>query len=381
MGRGGARDHGRIAGPFRAPVALLIAAAGPATDRLRRRSDPADPPATAAPQKGIHPLTHHSPSHPFGGVYASTICPMHEDGRIDHAALERHLADIAAVEGMAGFLLNGHAGENHALERDEFGAVVRAARSVAPGKRIVAGVNGERSDMAALLARDAVDAGADAVMAFPPYSWALGADDRVIQGHHRTIAKACGAPIFLFQGSVNAGRTHFRPDTLKRLLEIDSVTGIKEGSWESAAYEATRRLTRSLRPDVGVMASGDEHLFVCFALGSEGSLVSLAAIVPELIVALERAVAAGDMAAARAVHDRLYPLARRVYAAPGHLAALRLKTCLKLMGRLASVSVRAPIAALSDLEIAQLREALTAAGVLEPRPLPMRHAGRADIAR
>lgn len=290
---------------------------------------------------------------------------MHEDGSLDHASLQRHLADIAEVEGIAGFLLNGHAGENHALDRDELQTVIRAARSVSGEMRIVAGVNDERSDAAARYAHDAVEAGADAVMVFPPYSWALGADDRLIQAHHRMIEEASDAPMFLFQGSVNAGHMAFTPDTLKRLLEVDSVIGIKEGSWESASYDATRRLTKNLRPEVGVMASGDEHLFVCFALGSEGSLVSLAAVVPELIVELERTVARGDMAAGRDVHNRLYPLARLVYAAPGHLATLRLKTCLTLLGRLPSASTRAPIRGLSDRETAQLRAALVTAGALE----------------
>lgn len=309
--------------------------------------------------KGQHP------PHPFGGVYASTICPMHEDGALDHAGLERHLVDVGAVDGMTGFLLNGHAGENHVLDGGEQRAVIRAARCAAPGMRIVAGANSERSDVAARLAADAVEAGADAIMIFPPYSWTLGVDDRLVQAHHRAIAAACEAPIFLFQGSVNAGRTAFGRDTLARLLEIESVVGIKEGSWESASYEATRRLTHSLRPDVAVMASSDEHLLVCFALGSEGSLVSLAAVVPELIVALERAVARGDLAAGRAVHDRLYPLARMIYATPGHLATLRLKTCLYLMRRLPSTHVRTPIGRLSDDEVAQLRDALLAADILE----------------
>lgn len=302
--------------------------------------------------------------HAFGGVYASTICPMHEDGSLDRAGLERYLADIAGVDGVAGFLINGHAGENQALDREELRTVVSTARDVAPSLRVVAGVNGERSDLAALLADDAMQAGADAVMAFPPHSWALGADDRLIQAHHRMIANATKAPLLLFQGSVNAGRTAFRPDTLKRLLEIDEVVGIKEGSWESAAYDATRRLVKSIRPEVGVMASGDEHLFVCFVLGSDGSLVSLAAIVPELIVALERAVAAGDLPKAREAHEKLYPIARLVYGAPGHLAPLRLKTCLMLLGRLDCPAWRSPIDALSDNEVAGLRDALVQAGVL-----------------
>ncbi|WP_159587133.1 dihydrodipicolinate synthase family protein [Chelativorans xinjiangense] len=300
--------------------------------------------------------------HPFGGVYASTVCPMRPDGCIDEEMLARHLGDVVGTDGMAGLLVNGHAGENAALDRDELALVVRVARAVAGTRRIVAGINVERTDRAAVLAQDAARAGADAVMVFPPFSWALGADERVIQEHHRAVARASGLPLFLFQGAVGAGKTAFSARTLAGLLEIESVIGIKEGSWETAAYDLTRRLTKRLRPDVGVMASGDEHLFACFAIGSEGSLVSLATVVPELIVALDRAVAGGDLAEARAIHDRLYDLARVVYGVPGHLATLRLKTCLVLLGRLGAATSRSPIAALSDEEIGQLHNALIAAG-------------------
>lgn len=303
--------------------------------------------------------------HPFAGIYAATICPMTEDGRIDEQNLARHLTQVMATEGMTGLLVNGHAGENFALEREELALVVRTARSVCgtTGK-VVAGINAERHDVAANMAADAAGAGADAVMVFAPFSWALGADDRVVIAHHREVARAAGIPMFLFQGSVGAGKTAYRPEMLARLLEIDSVTGIKEGSWETLAYDTTRRITKRLRPDVAVMASGDEHLFPCFAIGSEGSLVSLAAVVPELIVALDRAVAAGDMAEGRAIHERLYQLARVIYGAPGHLATLRLKTCLTLLGRLPNTVSRSAIAALSDDEVAALRSALAEAGVL-----------------
>jgi len=302
--------------------------------------------------------------HPFGGVYASTICPMKPNGALDETAIAKHFETVVQTEGMAGLLINGHAGENFALSRDELAEVTRIARHAAGRRKVVAGVNAERTDQAAQLAEDAAKAGADAVMVFPPFSWALGADDRLIQEHHRAIASASGIPIFLFQGSVNSGRTAFSETTLARLLEIESIVGIKEGSWETAAYDATRRLTKRLRPDVGVMASGDEHLFTCFAIGSDGSLVSLAAVVPELIVTLDEAVLAGELAVGRAVHEKLYELARIVYGAPGHLATLRLKTCLVLLGRLATATSRSPITALSDTETARLRQALITAGVL-----------------
>ena len=311
------------------------------------------------------PAAHPSRPHPFGGVYASTVCPMTPDGRIDEGALAAHLEAVVTTNGMAGLLVNGHAGENFALSRVETATVVRVSREVSRKSKVVAGINAERADVAAHMAQDAAKAGADAVMVFPPYSWALGADDRLIQSHHRAVAEAAGLPVFLFQGSVNAGRTAFTPRTLSGLLEIDNVVGIKEGSWETAAYEATRRLARKLRPDVGVMASGDEHLFTCFAIGSDGSLVSLAAVVPEMIVALDRAMLVGDMAAGYAIHERLYDLARVVYGAPGHLATMRLKTCLVLLGRLKTPSCRSPMERLSGEETDVLRGALVTAGVME----------------
>src|SRR5262249_11112831 len=154
------------------------------------------------------------------------------------------------------------------------------------------------------------------IMVFPPFSWALGAHPRVILRHHEIVHDAVSLPIFLFQGSVRAGQIAFTHDVLAALLRLPRIVGIKEGSWETSSYEAVRRLTKCLRPDVAVMASGDEHLFPCFLLGSDGSLVSLAAIIPELIVALNQRVTNGDLTSARALHEQIYPLGSAIYGTP-----------------------------------------------------------------
>ena len=118
------------------------------------------------------------------------------------------------------------------------------------------------------------------------------------------------------------------------------------------------------------MASGDEHLLTCMTIGSEGSLVSLAVLVPDLIVALDRAIAASDLATARGINDRIYPLATAIYGtAPGVLANARLKACLKLLGRLDNALMRPPVGPLSAEEIARLEAALVAAG-LQPVTKP-----------
>ncbi len=302
----------------------------------------------------------------FHGIYPSVVCPFKPDYTIDEAGLEAHVATVTAVPGIVGILCNGHAGENFLLSRAEKRRTIEVARH-AIGRRgiIVAGVNNEDSLAAAEEARDSKSAGADAIMVFPPYSWALSQDATMALNHHRIVAQATDLPIMLFQGSVRAGQTAYAPTVLAELIRLPNVVAIKEGSWETTAYEATRRLVREMTPHVAVMASGDEHLFTCYVLGSEGSLVSLAVVIPEVIVALHQAVRRGDLAAARAAHDIVFPLARAIYGAPpgGHATA-RLKTCLRLLGRLERDLVRPPIGTLESSEVDSLRCALQAARLL-----------------
>ena len=302
----------------------------------------------------------------FHGIYPSVLCPLRADFSVDEATLARHVADVTAVPGIAGVLCNGHAGENAWLDRAEQRRVVEVCRdAVGAGRLVVAGINHESSLAAADLARDAAAAGADAVMVFAPYSWALAQDEHLAHTHHRIVGAAMDLPMMLFQGSVRAGRIPYTPAVLRALVRLPNVVGIKEGSWETSAYEMTRRLVAEAAPHVAVMASGDEHLLTCFVLGSEGSLVSLAVIVPELIVELDRAVRQGDIAAALAVHRVIQPLAYAIYGAPpGGYATARLKACLKLLGRLPCDAVRPPLGSLGATEIAGLRDALAAAGLL-----------------
>lgn len=301
----------------------------------------------------------------FHGIHASIILPMQADGGLDEPGLAAHVRAVLACPGMRGLLINGHAGENATLTREEARRVVRLCREAAGGAPIVAGVMAESSAAAVDLAQDAAAEGADAIMVFGPFSWGLGVDPRVVLRHHQAIHDATGLPLFLFQGSVRSGGLHFPPALLRALLDLPHLIGIKEGSWEAAAYDETRRIVAEARPEIAVMASGDEHLFACFLAGSAGSLVSLAAVVPELVVALDQAVRAADLAAARALHERIAPLAKAIYgAAPPGLATPRLKACLHLLGRLPDPTCRAPLPMLDAAERAALRQALAQAGVL-----------------
>ncbi|SPP96008.1 MULTISPECIES: dihydrodipicolinate synthase family protein [Bradyrhizobium] len=300
------------------------------------------------------------------GIHAATIVPMTPDFEIDEAQLANHLASVSSTLGINGLLVNGHAGENFVLSLAEKRRVVELARQHAPKDcLIVSGVNHESSLEAAREAAALEQAGADGLLVFPPNSWALGhADDCVIE-HHSRIRDATTAPLMLYAAPVGAGAMAYAPPLLTRLVADPRFVAVKEGSWEVAAYEQNLRLIRKLRQDFVVLGSGDEHLLTSYLVGSAGSQVSLACVVPELIVGLWNAAEAGDWERARAAHEKLYPLAVAIYRdAPGGRATVRLKACLKRLGRLSCDAARPPQPAATPGELKALEQALRVVGVL-----------------
>jgi 4-hydroxy-tetrahydrodipicolinate synthase len=299
------------------------------------------------------------------GIHAATVVPMTDDGRIDEAALEGHVAAVAETPGIRGLLVNGHAGENFVLTAAEKRRVVEISRAAAPTSCLIcSGVNAESSLEAAREAEAAEAAGADVLLVFPPNSWALDHDEACVDIHHAHVRDATSLPLLLYGAPIGAGRMAYSAATLARLAAEPRIVGVKEGSWEVAAYEANRRLLKGLRPDFVVLGSGDEHLLASYLVGSEGSQVSLAAVAPELVAELYDRAEAEDWVGARKVHERVYPLAGAIYRdPPGGRATARLKACLQMLGRQANAVVRPPQPPASAAERQVLMQAIAAAGL------------------
>jgi len=296
----------------------------------------------------------------LGGIHAATVCPMNDRYELDERALEDHLTHVGRHHGIRGLLVNGHAGENAQLTRDDKRTVTAAARRILGADRfLTSGVYSEDTATAELHARDAEEAGADAILVFPPNAWALGQDPDTVIAYHEAIARAISLPILIYQAPVMAAEMHYPVSTIARLATLPGSVGIKEGSWETAAYEETRLAAKAARPDIAVLGSGDEHLLATYLLGTEGSQVSLASIIPEKIVALWDAARSERWQDAVAIHRQIYPLATAIYRdPPAFRATTRVKACLKILGVIGSDAVRPPSLPLPRTEYAALEAAL-----------------------
>lgn len=306
----------------------------------------------------------------IGGVWPASLTPFDAVGAVDAAALRLHLSDLAGTAGVQALVVNGHAGEATSLSREERRSVVGVARSVVGREQfVVAGVIADDARGAVALGRDAAEAGADALLLFPPPLLASGGARREEMALHfvREVADRVGLPIVLFQLSIASGHG-FPTETLLRLCrEVPAIVAVKEGSDLPAAYEDNLAALRNLDRKVAVLTTNNTWLMSSLAHGGDGILSGLGSVASPLLVELHAAIVRRDLQAARAANERLRPLCRVFYRAPGCDMHNRMKTALHLLGRLPCPDPRPPLLPITAGERAEIAEALHGAGLMTRR--------------
>jgi len=279
------------------------------------------------------------------GIYAATVVPLNKNRSIDKKSLNIHIKNIINTEGIKGLLLNGHAGENFTLTSNEQITIIKVAKKYKKNnKKIISGLNFEDPIFASTVAKNMEKAGADAILIFPPFSWMQGITSDMIYNHHKTICNQIKKPVFLYQSSIYSGHLSYKKETLKKLLKISNVLGVKEGSWNYKSYVNNYKFFKRYKKNFSVMASGDEHLYPCFKYGSDGSQVSIAAIVPEKVVELIEKIKNKKYKEARIIDKYLLFLAKNIYGKyPSNFATARIKYCLKILKKIPNEVMRSSI--------------------------------------
>lgn len=300
------------------------------------------------------------------GVIPACLLPFDADLAIDEAGLRAHLNDVAAVEGITAITVNAHASEVATCSIAEQERVMAVTMEEVGGRLpVVHGVYADGSHIAAGIARRAERDGASALLVFPSGTLAMGGAMRPEMAlvHFRTIREASGLPIILFQYPL-AGGLGYPVETLLRICEeIDTVVAIKDWCNDAKQHERQVRELHALPRRVAVLSTHSSWLLSSLVLGCDGLLSGAGSVIAALQVALFRAVERGDLAAARAVADRIYPTTGAFYEAPFLDMHNRMKEALVHLGRLKAAHVRPPLVKLPAAEIARTARAMDAAGL------------------
>jgi len=308
------------------------------------------------------------------GVIPATLLAFHDDLSIDEGESLRHLRHVAATPGIGAITVNGHASEIHACTADEQQRVLELSlEECGDALPLINGVYADGSLEAARIARMAEQAGASALLVFPPQSMIMGGQLRpeMALRHFETIAAATDLPLIVFQYPMTSG-LGYPLDTLLGLVDaVPRIRAIKDWCSDPALHERHIRTLQSLSRPVNVLTTHSAWLMGSLCMGPAGLLSGAGSVVADLQVAMFEAVRSGDLPRARAINERYVHVAQAFYAPPFLDMHNRMKECLALLGRIDQAIVRPPLAKLAEAEIARLGEALRAAGIEREGAIPV----------
>ncbi|WP_306322514.1 MULTISPECIES: 5-dehydro-4-deoxyglucarate dehydratase [unclassified Streptomyces] len=144
------------------------------------------------------------------------------DGAVDLDTYRTHVRRGVEAGAAAVFACCG-TGEFHALTPEEYEACVAAAVDVTAGRVPVVAGAGYGTALAVRYARAAERAGADGLLAMPPYLVVAGQEG--LLRHYTELADATGLDVIVYQRD----NAVFTPETVVELARHPKVIGLKDG--------------------------------------------------------------------------------------------------------------------------------------------------------
>ena len=285
----------------------------------------------------------------FEGSYVALITPFDREGRIDEDAY-RSLIRRQIKGGTRGLVPCGSTGEAATLTHEEFRRALEIALEESRGDvPVMAGVAANATWKAVEIAREAESLGADALLVLAPYynkptQEGLGA-------HFRAVARQTRLPVMLYNIPGRCG-VNVAPSTIARIAEdCPNVVAVKEAS---GSLDQVSEILALTPPSFTVMSGDDGLTLPMLAVGARGVVSVLANVAPAQTQALCTAFFKGELKKARALHGRLFPLIKALFAETNPIPV---KAALAMMG-LCRPEPRLPLTPLPAAARPALKKAL-----------------------
>jgi 4-hydroxy-tetrahydrodipicolinate synthase len=284
------------------------------------------------------------------------VTPFDAGGALDldaATALAAHLVDRCAHDGL---VVAGTTGESPTLTDTELGHLVGAVvASIGNRATVVAGVGTNDTAHSVSLARIAAAAGAGGLLAVTPYYSKPPQDG--IAAHFEAIADASDLPVMLYDIPGRAG-VKLAAETLRRCARHPRIVAVKEASGDLYAGSWLMRDT-----DLALYSGDDALNLAWLALGAVGIVSVVGHVAGHRYAEMIKALDAGDLDTARRIDRSILPaLAAIMTRTQGAIMA---KAALQLQGVLANRAVRPPLVQATEDQVAELRDDLAAAGLLD----------------
>jgi len=277
------------------------------------------------------------------------------DGRVDEQGLV-DLIEFHIANGTHGIVPCGTTGESATMSHEEHHLVVQLTVKTVNGRVPVLAGSGSNSTSEAIdLTKHAKQAGADGVLMVSPYYNKPSQEG--LYHHYKAVAEAVDIPIILYNVPSRTS-SNILPRTVARLAAIDGIVGIKEASADLNQISEVIRLC----PDDFAVLSGDDFTSMPTVLiGGSGVISVTSNVAPGDMAQMMDAALAGDLAGAKQLHYKLFPLMQAMFYETNPVPA---KKSLELMGKIKSGTPRLPLYPMNDETLSRLKAALADYGLI-----------------
>lgn len=241
----------------------------------------------------------------FEGNFVAIVTPFAADGGLDEPAL-REFVDWQIDSGTHGLVPCGTTGENPTLTAAERTDVWRITIEQAAGRvPVIAGAGTNNTAETVALCEAAKAAGADGALVVVPY---YNKPTQAGLHAHFTAAATAGCPVVMYNVP---GRTScsLTVDTIAALATNPGIVALKEATADVAfGSEIHARCGSDPAAELALLSGDDFTALALWAIGAKGAISVTGNVAPALGADCYNRFAAGDLAAARMLHERLLPL-------------------------------------------------------------------------
>ena len=287
----------------------------------------------------------------FAGLSVAMVTPF-RDGTIDSVRLREQI-EFQAAAGTTCICPVGTTGESPTLTHDEHERVIAESVQAAAGRMLVMPGTGSNSTAEAVrLTKFAARAGADAALVVGPYY--NRPTQQGIYEHFKALAECVEIPICVYNIPGRTGR-NIEPETIIRLAELPGIAMVKEAT--GSLDQASQILAAT---DLTLLSGDDSMTLPLLSIGGRGVISVVGNLVPADMKALCDAFDAGDLAAARAWHLKLFTLCRDLLGLASN--PIPIKAALAMVGR-DTGDVRLPLVPLEPAHADKLRRVIADYGL------------------
>ena len=290
----------------------------------------------------------------FKGAFTAIVTPF-KNGRLDEDAY-RELIEFQIQGGIHGMVPCGTTGESATLSHAEHKRVVETCiDQVKKRVMVIAGTGSNNTAESLELTQHAEAAGADAALMITPY-YNKPTQEGLYQ-HYKTVASNTRIPIVVYNVPSRTS-VNLLPETVARLTDFPTIKGIKEATGD---LKQCAKVLQLCGDKITVLSGDDFTVLPLLAVGGQGVISVVSNVAPGDMAGMCNAFFAGDLAKARGLHYKMWPLMEAMFFETNPTPA---KTALKMMGKITG-EVRQPLCLMSKANEDKLRQVMQKYGLIK----------------